>query len=81
MSGYKADPHHSIRIIKLYYQPVIISFYIKHHEVTNKNRSTRVVSFNILRAIPGGLLSLLIPGFELLLAIRVFDPENPGLSF
>ena len=77
MSSHKADPHHSISIVDLDNQPVMVAFDIKHYPIIHQKGSTWIISFDVIGSSPLSFFRFLVPSLELLLAVLVINPEVP----
>ena len=77
MCANKTGPYHLKTVIDPYNQPIVISLYIKYNSVVSDNGRSRIILLNIVWPFPVGLFRFLVPGFELLLTVRIKTPEIP----
>ena len=81
MGTHKTDPHHTIRIIHLHDQPVMVAFDVEHHSVVRQKRSAGIIPLDVVGPFPGGIFRFLILGLKLLLTAGMLLPEIPQCLF
>jgi hypothetical protein len=57
-------------------ESVLVSANIEDDSSPLENARAAILSLDVLRSRPGCPLGLMVPGLELLLAVRVFPPEE-----
>lgn len=77
MSAYKTDPNHSVSIVNLYNQAVVISLDVKHHPIIGQKGGAGVIPLYVVWAFPSSIFCFPVPCFELLFTVGVLDPEVP----
>jgi hypothetical protein len=53
----------------------MVAFDIEHYAVISQERSTWIISFDLVRPFPTGIFSFLVPCFKLLLTVGMLFPK------
>ena len=72
----KLDKQQALAEYNLADKPVFVSADVEDDSSPLENARVAVLGLDMLRSLPGCPLRLMVPGLELLLAVRVFHPEE-----
>jgi hypothetical protein len=70
------DKQYALAEYNLADEPVFVSTDVEDDSSPLENARTAILGLDLLRSLPGSPLRLMVPGLELLLAVRVFLPEE-----